>query len=168
MGVEGSSGLLEAFLTVILEVITCTLVCTVNTSVQLFFKVLWRVVSAGVDLLSLFSQMNTSTAIFLDLLFTTNLSSCLLLDPFTAIFSDSACVFLVVIMLVLDVVVFSFCFYTSSFSDLWTTTLTLFSMRLVAVWAVLSACCCYTANSSVSALTLGTFTVIFLDWRGCS
>ena len=155
MGVEGSSGLLEAFLTVILEVITCTLVCTVNTSVQLFFKVLWRVVSAGVDLLSLFSQMNTSTAILLDLLFTT-------------IFSDSACVFLVVIMLVLDVVVFSFCFYTSSFSDLWTTTLTLFSMRLVAVWAVLSACCCYTANSSVSALTLDTFTVIFLDWRGCS
>ena len=155
MGVEGSSGLLEAFLTVILEVITCTLVCTVNTSVQLFFKVLWRVVSVGVDLLSLFSQMNTSTAILLDLLFMT-------------IFSDSACVFLVVVMLVLNVVVFSFCFYTSSFSDLWTTTLTLFSMRLVAVWAVLSACCCYTANSSVSALTMDAFTVIFLDWCGCS
>ena len=102
----------------ILEVISCTLVCLVNISVQLFFKVLWRVVSVGVDLLSLFSQMNTFTALLLDLLFTTNFSSCLLLDPFTAIFSDSPCVFLVVMMLVLNVVVFSFCLYMLSFSDI--------------------------------------------------
>ena len=81
--------------------------------VQLFLKVLWRVVSVGVKLLSLCSQMNTFTAIFLDLLFTTTFSLCLFFT-FTSIFLDSACMFLVVMMLVLSVVVFSFCYCTSS------------------------------------------------------
>ena len=47
------------------------MVNTVTSLVQSFSKVPWRVVSVGVELLSLGSQMNTFTAIFLDLLFTT-------------------------------------------------------------------------------------------------
>ena len=104
----------QCFLIVLMRVLL--VVSWVNSLFQLFWKVLWRVVSVGVELLILGSQMDTFTAIFLDLLFTTIFSSCLFF-PFTSIFLGSACVFLVVVVLVLSVVVFSFCFCTLNSSD---------------------------------------------------
>jgi hypothetical protein len=60
--------------------------------------VLWRVVSVGSKLLSLYSQMYTCVAILLDLLFTTIYVSCLFLDSVTAILWDLACLVLVVMI----------------------------------------------------------------------
>jgi hypothetical protein len=61
----------------------------VNTVVSLvqLLRVFWRVVGVGVDHLRLYSQTDTCIAIFLDLLFTTPVTSCLFL---VAMISGSA------------------------------------------------------------------------------
>ena len=49
---------------------------------------MWRVVSVGFDHLRLYSQTDTFIAIFLDLLFTTTVTSCLF---FVAMISGAVC-----------------------------------------------------------------------------
>jgi hypothetical protein len=68
------------------------MVITVVLLVQSLSKGALEAVSVSVELLSLGSQMNTVTAIFLDLLSTTFLLG--LFFVFTSAFLDSACVFL--------------------------------------------------------------------------